>query len=265
VVTLALYAKSETKQLTMKKNKAWLFLSLLTAAVACQDDNEPANSISPEEAALIVASSLASNTSGVTSVSDKSADVAVDLVADNAGGRVEVCGVSQNLDLSGSSPDGAVVSYAYDFSYKFKLNCNSEDQPADVSVNLSYSGQFDAPKLAAEHTGLAELYVTGLEETETGFMLNGLYKRSGSFENKEKEQSGSSTVEITLTEVAVDKQTHKIISGSGTYALNGTVPAKGDFSYNGSIVFEGLDGAVIDVKGAKFNTNLKNGEITKVN
>ena len=243
------------------KNRTWLLLSLLMLTAACQDDNEPANSITTDEAALIVSSSLASNTSGVSAVTGKAADVTVDMLAANAGGRRAACGLSQNVDLSGSSPDGAVIAYSYDFSYKFKLNCNEESQPSDVSVNLSYSGSFDAPKLSAEHSGLAELGVTGLEDAQSEFLLNGLYKRSGSFEHKEKEQSGSSTVEITLSDVVVDKQAHKIISGTGTYALSGNIPGKGEFNYNGSIVFDGL-GAVIDVKGAKFNANLNNGEVS---
>jgi hypothetical protein len=247
----------------MKKNKAWLFLSMLSIAVACQDDDEPVNSITSEEAAVIVSSSLASNSSGVTFVSGKTADVTEDLLADNAGGRVAACGLSQNLDLSGASPDGATTTYSYDFSYKFKLNCNTESLPSDVSVNLSYSGAFDAPKLAAEHSGIAELGVSGLEEAATDFLLDGLYKRSGSFENKAAVKSGSSSVEITLKDVTINKETHQILSGTGTYVITGTVPDKGDFNYSGDITFQGADVAELNVKGDKFTTNLKNGEVSK--
>ena len=75
----------------MKKNKAWLFLSMFAVAVACQDDDETTNSITTEEAAIIVSSSLASNTSGVSFVSGKSSNVTEDLLADNAGGRIAAC------------------------------------------------------------------------------------------------------------------------------------------------------------------------------
>jgi hypothetical protein len=247
----------------MKKNKAWLFLSMFAFAVACQDDDEPVNSITSEEAAVIVSASLASNTSGVSFVSGKTANVTEDLLEDNAGGRVAACGLSQNLDLSGSSPDGATVTYSYDFSYKFMLTCNTESQPAAVSVDLSYSGEFDAPSLAAEHSGIAELDVTGLEEAAENFLLNGLYKRSGSFENKEALKSGSNSVEITLKDVTIDKQTHQIIGGTGTYLVTGTVPEKGDFNYSGDIIFQGADAAELSVNGEKFTANLKNSEVSK--
>ena len=249
----------------MKKNKAWLFLPMFAIAVACQDDDEPANSITSEEAAVIISSSLASNTSGLSFVSSKSADVTVDLLEDNSGGRVASCGLSQNLDLSGESPDGAAITYSYDFSYKFKLNCNTESEPADVSVNLSYSGEFDAPKVAAEHSGIAELDVTGLETATEQFLLNGLFKRSGSFENKELVQSANSNIEITLKDVTVDKLTHQILAGTGTFVVTGDVPSKGTFNYTGDITFLGADSAEINVSGDKFSANLKNSEVSKKN
>ena len=249
----------------MKKNKAWLFLSMFAIAVGCQDDDGPANSITSEEAAVIVSSSLAANTSGLSFVSSKAVDVTEDLLEDNAGGRVAACGISQNLDLSGASPDGAAITYSYDFSYKFKLNCNTESEPSEVSVNLSYSGEFDAPKVAAEHSGVAELNVTGLEAATEEFLLNGLFKRGGSFENKEKAQSANSNVEITLNDVTIEKGTHQILSGTGTFVLNGTVPSKGDFNYAGSITFLGADNAELDVNGNKFTANLKSSEVAKKN
>lgn len=249
----------------MKKNKAWLFLSMFAIAVACQDDDEPANSITSEEAAVIISSSLAANTSGLSFVSSKSADVTEDLLEDNSGGRVATCGLSQNLDLSGESPDGAAITYNYDFSYKFKLNCNTESEPSEVSVNLSYSGEFDAPKVAAEHSGIAELDVTGLDAVTEEFLLNGLFKRSGSFENKELVQTANSSVEITLTDLTIDKVTHQILSGTGTFVLTGDVPSKGNFNYSGDITFLGADSAELNVNGDKFTANLKNSEVSKKN
>ena len=246
------------------KKKIWLLVSLGILGVACQED-EPANAISGEEAAVLISSSLASNTSGVNAVSAKSADVTDDLLTEHEGGRVAVCGISQNIDLSGQSPDNANLSYDYDFSYKFKLNCNEEEFPSDVSVNVSYSSAFETPKLGAEHSGVAELVVTGLEASETEYMLDGLYKRSGSFTNKEVEKTGSCSVEITISDVVVDKTTHKIVSGVGTYILQGTIPDKGAFNYQGSVTFNGADQAAIKISNTVYTANLISGEVAKNN
>jgi len=238
---------------------------MFVIAVACQDDDGPANSITSEEAAVIISSSLAANTSGLSFISNKAANVTEDLLEDNAGGRVAACGLSQNLDLSGESPEGATVMYSYDFSYKFKLNCNTESEPSDVSINLSYSGEFDAPKISADHSGIAELVVTGLEPASQEFLLSGLFKRAGSFENKEAVKSSTSSVEITLTDITIDKQTHQIVSGTGTFLLTGDVPSKGAFNYTGSITFLGEDSAELNVNGDKFTANLKSSEVSKKN
>src|SRR6218665_3724397 len=106
----------------MRKMNGWLALCLLAFAMACNDDDDkPANAITSEEAAVIVSSSFASNTSGVAFVAGESADATEDMVEENEAGRVAACGISKNLNLSGESPNGAAITWSYDFSYKFKL------------------------------------------------------------------------------------------------------------------------------------------------
>ncbi|HEY9045318.1 MAG TPA: hypothetical protein VIN08_05460 [Ohtaekwangia sp.] len=249
----------------MKKLSAWLFLSLFIGFIACdKDDNEPNNSITSEEAAQIVSTSFASNSSGVNFVSGEAAASSSDLAEQNANGRTEACGISKNIDLSGASPDGATIVWSYDFSYKFKLNCNDQQEAANVSIDLSYSGSYDGPKLKTEHSGVSQLTVNGLEKSVENFLLAGSYRRSGSFEQKnEEKKAGNSTIEITLTDIVIDKQTHEIISGTATYKLSGTVASKGDYSYQGTVTFEGQSAATIKVGSDNFSLNLKNGEVVK--
>jgi hypothetical protein len=250
----------------MRKTNAWLFLSLIIGFTACNndDDDKPNNSITSDEAAVIVSSSFSSNTSGVNFVSTEAAGTSEDLLEDNANGRVAACGASKNIDLSGESPDGGSIIWSYDFSYKFQLNCNDEEKPSSVSVDLSYSGDFSGPRLSTEHSGTSELDLIGLEESVENFLLEGFYKRSGSFEQKEGDKkSGSSRIEIELADVVIDKQTHKIISGTATYTLTGTVPAKGDYTYEGTVTFQGEDTADLKVGDDNFSLNLKSGDIVK--
>ena len=247
----------------MKKLNAWLLLSMLAVAVACKDDDSPANSITSDEAAAIISSSLASNTSGVNLVSGKTADVSKDMLEDNEGGRVAGCGISQTLGFSGESAAGAEVTYNYDFSYEFKLNCNEESKPTEVTVALTYNGAFDAPKLAGQHNGLAELDVTDMEEAANSLLMNGLFKRSGSFENKEAQQSISCSIEIKLEEVVINKTTEQITSGTASFDISGNVPDKGAFKYTGQVTFQGTDLAEINVGGSRYASNMKNGSVTK--
>src|SRR5688572_24783006 len=91
----------QTNQISIMKKSAWLFVSMMVAFVACKDDEEAPNAISSEEAAVMMSSSLASNSSGVAFVSKEAANESEDIMEHNSSGRVASCGVSQNIDLSG--------------------------------------------------------------------------------------------------------------------------------------------------------------------
>lgn len=247
----------------MKRN-AWLFAGIMVAAVACKDDEDVPQAITSEEAAVMIASSFSSNSSGFNSVSKEASKKSGEIIEDNSSGRVKTCGVSQNVDLSGSSPGGSLISWSYDFSYKFKLNCNDDDQAANIAVLLSYSGDYADANIALEHSGLSELGVTGLAGSDANFTMNGTYKRNASFEIKKGDKkSGSSNVEITVPQIHVDKQTHKIIDGTATFLLEGNASGKGSFKYEGKVEFKGNDSAEVTIKGDVFVMNLINGECTK--
>ncbi|HPH46064.1 MAG TPA: hypothetical protein PLJ60_02635 [Chryseolinea sp.] len=245
------------------KKSIWLFLSAITVFVSCKDEAvDSPNAISSEEAAIMAGSSFASNSSGVSLVSKESANKSEDILEDNANGRVATCGVSQTIDLSANSPIGGIITWSYDFNYKFRLNCKDE-APDNITVSLSYNGAFDGPKLMFEHSGLSEIALTALDASSENFMLDGTYKRSGSFEIKEGEvKSGSSSITITLNDVAVDKSTHKIVSGSSTFLLTGSVSGKGTFKYDGTVEFNDGDTAILKIKSDIFLLNLNDGSVT---
>lgn len=246
------------------KKSILLFASVLTAFAACKDEEaETPNAISSNEAAVMVGSSFASNSSGVSFVSRESAGKSEDMLEDHTNGRIATCGVSQSIDLAGASPVGGTITWSYDFSYNFRLNCNADELPDNIAVNLSYNGDFDSPKLAFEHSGLSELTLKGLEDSATDFLMNGLYKRSGSFEIKEGEKkSGSSSIDITITNVVIDKTTHKIVSGNSSFLLTGSVSGKGTFKYEGTVEFSGSDSAQMKIKNEVFLLNLNDGSVT---
>lgn len=231
---------------------------------ACQDDETPApNAIAPEEAVVMVGSSLASNSSGFSRVSAESASKTESILVDNANGRVATCGLAQDLDLSGSSPLGGLISWSYSFNYNFRLNCNSEEQPDNVSVGVAYSGAYDSPKSGFEFSGLSDLELRGLSPTTEYFLLDGEYKREGSFIIKEEEQkSGSNALDFIISNVEINKTTYKITSGTSTFLLTGTVSGKGSFKYEGSVTFIGNDSAEIKIKNEIYVLNMIDGSVT---
>ena len=249
----------------MRKRSVWLFASVMAAFVACDDDDnkEQPQAITTEEAAVMASSSLASNSSGIAATSQQSADGAEDVMASNESGRVAACGVSQNIDLSGSSPNGATIIWSYDFSYKFRLNCTDE-APKSISVDLSYNGTYDGPRAKFDHSGVSQVDVTGLAKTDDNFVLAGSYKRSDSFSIKEGEKkSGSSSIDYTITAINVDKEGHDIVDGTAKFVLKGTVTGKGEFNYEGNVNFKGNDRAELQIKGETYIVNTISGEVSK--
>ena len=237
---------------------------MATGIVACDDESEKPQSITTEEAATIMATSVASNSYGVMSVLNQSAEVTAD-ASGSAGGKVQAtCGVLQNVSLSGSSPIDAVIKFSYDFSYKFQLDCDDQEMPTAMNVNLSYSSSFDGPNLTSELTGNGELLVAGLGNDQESFLVDGYFKRSGSIDTKgEEPKSISGTIEITIVDVSINKETHEIMDGILTVDINGTVEGKGDFKYAGVVTFDGTSTANLRLGNANFDLSLTTGVLSQ--
>lgn len=245
----------------MKTVKTKLFALALLAFFACNDDNnDESPAVANDEAAEMIATSVSSSSGGLTMVMD---DAAITTEA-NSGGRMQACGYTESKDITRTSPEGATVIYAYDFHYDYALTC-SNALPTNMTVNMNYSGLLDAPRLFTENEGIADLVVETLDATYTHFTLNGSYNRSGSFVSKVRNKNTSSSViTFTLSDVTLDKTTREITAGSASITITGTVTGKGDFSFNGTIVFKGDKQAELEVNGVKYAVDLESGEVTVI-
>jgi hypothetical protein len=243
----------------MKRKSAWLFLAVLGFAAACSEDGET-NSISSDEAAAIVAVSLSSN--GVNSISSTSAEYANDALDGDIGGRVATCGFAQSLDYSTKSEDGAINAFNFEFNYDFELKCEGEE-PAALGVALDYTGDFNSSNHSIACSGLAALQLDGLHGDAPAFKMNGEYKYNASFVDKQKKQSVSSNIVMTLTDVSISKSLYQITTGKGSYSISGAVPSKGSFKYSGEIVFLGAGQAEVSVNGVVYVADMNIGTATK--
>ncbi len=69
--------------------------------------------------------------------------------------------------------------------------------------------------------------IAGLTQTSANFVLNGEYKRNGSFQSKiGNKATGNSNVDIVGTNITLSKPDRKILSGSATISVNGTGPKR---------------------------------------
>ena len=239
------------------KTLQFLSICLMLLAFACKDEEETSPAVANDEAADMIATSVASNSGGLTTIVD---DTSISTSA-NAGGRTQACGYSESADVTKSNKSGAVITYNYDFHYDYALTCTNAI-PATFTANASYSGSLDGLRIATENAGTANLSVKTLDATFTYFTFNGSYNRTGSFQSKVRNKNTStSTITITLTEVTVDKTSRMITGGTASIDINGTVTGKGTFSYTGTITFKGNKQAELNINGTRYSINLETGDV----
>lgn len=243
----------------MKRRSSWLFIAVIGFAVACNEDEEK-NSITSDEAASMVAVSLASN--GVNSISQTTAQYAAGAADGDVGGRVATCGFTDAMQFSSESAAGSSPSYSFDFNYAFELTCEGEEL-ATLAVDLDYTGDLITTNHSIDYTGLANLELKGLNSAASVFIMNGEYKYNGSFVDKQKNQSVVSNVAMELTDLSISKTLYQITTGKGTYSISGSVPSKGSFKYSGEITFLGAGKAEVSVNGVVYVTDLNVGTATK--
>jgi hypothetical protein len=257
----------------MKTFKFTFILLLLIGAISCKKDSTATTAVTTDQAADIAAGSLAENSYGLASISDNvaaNAQVVASISttrqavnATSAEGH-QACGTTLTDSLSNSGT-GSSVSFSYFFKFARTLNCNSSEQPDNLANVLTYHGNFDGPRLTSSNTGSATFTIAGLTPAAPSFVINGEYKRAGSFQSKVgNDLSGNSNIDIVVTSLTLDKTTRKIASGSATISITGTTPKSGAFSYTGKLVFNGDGTATLTINGTAYNIDLSTGITTKV-
>jgi len=242
----------------MKTFKTSIIVLLLLAAISCKKDNSTAATaaVTSDQAADMAASSLASNSGGVASMTD---DISANAVAvTSIGGPTinsvgvasvkQACGTTLS-DSSTFSGTSASVTFNYFAKYTHTLNCNSEEQPDNIVNTLAYNGTFSGPRISTTATGTANATIAGLTTAATDFVINGEYKRTGSFASKVGNMAtGNSSLDIVITNLTLSKPARTIVSGTATVTLTG-VAGKTNYSFNGTVTFNGDGTATLVIAG----------------
>lgn len=239
-------------------------LSLMFAFAACNDDDS-SPAISSEEAAEMAAASLAESSLGVTASIDESIIVTDEALNESTNGKTAACGYTESYSTSATNPDASLITYSYALDYSYSLSCGGGETPVSMSADVSYSGEFDAPRLASTNTGEGGLTISALDKELTSYVVNGTYSRTGSFTSKIRNKySSTSTVDIALDDIAVDKTSKSITEGTASVSITGTVPSKGSFSFSASVTFNGDDTATVTIKGDKYLVDLETGSVEEL-
>jgi hypothetical protein len=218
--------------------------------------------ISNEESALMIAGSLASGSNGLAALSN---DISLSSQAlyNNSTG----CGVTHTDTASHQNLPGSAIICNFKQKITNKLNCNANKQADNVSSTITFSGNYNGPKLSASGNGTTTVTVAGLAPASASHVINGQFKNMGTFKLKaDTTRAGTISIDITLKNLVVTKATASspamITSGTATCAITGNSP-KGAFLFEGTIAFPGYNEAILTLGGNSYSINLSSGAVSK--
>lgn len=219
-------------------------------------------SISNEEAALMIAGSLASGSNGLNALSNDISLSSQALYSNNNG-----CGVTHIDTVLHQNLPGSAIIYNFKHKITSKLNCNANKQADNVNSTLTFSGNYNGPKLSAMANGSTNVTVAGLTPAATAYVINGQFKNMGTFKLKsDTTRAGTISVDISLKNLVVSKATvtnHPMItSGTATCSITGNSP-KGAFLFDGTIAFPGYNEAILTLGTNSYSINLSSGAVSR--
>ncbi|MHB9141625.1 MAG: hypothetical protein ACYC25_07115 [Paludibacter sp.] len=250
----------------MKKTAYILMIGTVAMILSsCKTDEAATSAVTNDEAAEMVSMSLSENSMGATAIIETSVGTAGSTTASNVPQKVKSESTdyifSNDTTYTASSKPGAIITYSLTATYGYQFTVNLKGQITSASENYTYSGSYDAPRLASTHNGSGTLALTNMNTSIC--TVNGTFIRIASTETKgASPKSSNSETHLNLTDIMVNKSTATIQSGSATLTITGSVPNKGDFSYTGSITFNGDNMATLVIKDTTYTVNLKTGDYT---
>ncbi|MHB8208830.1 hypothetical protein [Mucilaginibacter sp.] len=244
----------------MKKLRSFAFIGLVAGVLlSCNKNNSTSpNANSTDEAADLVTASVSTNTQSgaLNSFSDVTVSSETKVNIDTLCGTVWTDSVNRSIPVTPGVPN----NYSYKANYSYALNCNNGVYNHSATINSAYNGSFNNASLSSIFAGSADFTVSGLGRTYTAYVINGEYKRSGSFQSKtDTSYHGTNNVDIVFTNLTLIKPLQVIKSGSASFTISGNMPSKGAFNYTGTIVFNGNENATLTVNGTVYLINLATG------
>ncbi|MEO6851295.1 MAG: hypothetical protein ABI203_04510 [Mucilaginibacter sp.] len=258
----------------MKTFKLTFILLMFLAAISCKKTDDSASlAVTSDQAADMAAGSLSENSFGLTSVTDNLAANAQVVASVKPGSQTvnaatgghthQECGTTLKDSLTNSGTNSS-VSFSYFLKFARTLNCNSNQAPDNLYNVIAFHGNYDGPHIISADAGSATFTIAGLSLSANSYVVNGEYKRTGSFTTKSTPPlTGNSNIDIVVTNLTLSKSTRIITSGNATISVTGSTPKKGAFSYIGTLLFNGDGTATLAINGNNYNINLSTGIRTK--
>ena len=239
----------------MKNSRILLAIIVSLLITSCSDDDDntmnETQSITEEEAVKIVEASIARESAGVEETTYAYAKTYEQAVSQN---------VQCNQAVSDSynySHNSNVIWATYSYNWNFTISCNGLNIPQSATFTSAGSGMYSKPIIKSDDFSTFSATVTGLQPSSSNITYNATFERIGTQQltTNLNTRSVSSDFSATIVDLIVGKSDYEVDSGTGTFSLTGTTN-QGNFSYNGSIVFNGDNTATITINGNQYTIDL---------
>jgi hypothetical protein len=241
------------KILPIKSNLMLSAFALLAISLSSCKKDEAVN-ITEDDAADIISSTMARPVGGSTDDAGEAVRFArIRILIPNR--RFVNCGETKDTSFQRTVTSGLSTAN-HNINWSVSLNC-TDQIPTSLVWTGNITGTFDSPKMSGNSTGTRNWTLTGLGPNQPAFILNGTISRNGVRTSKVRNQyTFETTVNHTYTNVTIDKDTDKIIGGSGTVTAVVNVSNGNTKTFNGTIVFNGDDTATLTINNRVFTIQL---------
>ena len=228
------------KSIELRSLSKWILGLILVPTLvlsSCKKDDDTDSSSSKamteEEASEVVEGSLSDSNGGM----EDQVVYACNHVVNNI--DTAQCNVNYYVTVSGSNPTGSVITYDFDYNWKRTITCNTANNPQSFSFQYEGDLAYDAPRMSSDDVVEGNFLVTGIDDPNA-WVFSANYSKVGTQQSKVgSNRSFTTTVQVVIESITVDKSSLEIESGTGTVLVSGYTNLGLSYSHTGTIVFNG--------------------------
>ncbi len=246
--------KSEVMKTLLRSFGLIALMFVVTFTTSCDRDNDDTPDlveISEEDAVDVIEGALTMNTEGLVSEVENASEVA-DKYAEKT---LSPCGVTFDSTFS-VAHNTAFIEASYTNILEWTVYCNDAEIPVSLDFGRESQGDYETTRMESLDAS-SSLWSLDNLILGTEYVLNGDYSRSGSQTSKVRnENSLTSTVEMSLTNLSVDKGSRRIESGTADVTVSGQSSTGHSFTFEAEVIFQGNGSAIVVVNGNSYEIDL---------
>ncbi|MEL6864235.1 MAG: hypothetical protein AAFP19_07450 [Bacteroidota bacterium] len=241
------------------KSNLWLLMIALfgmTFSTACnEDDDSETITVSVDDAAELVAFSIANTTYGLV--------YNLDYVAANVLEEINCNESKSNTSTISESVVDEQITLNSEIAEEYSMTCDSGEV---VNYSFDTDQRFTSVRFDYDQVIDGTWTIGGVEESSASYIYNGSYDRNGEWTyNLRDKHTDNITYSSVLDQLMADKDSGRITSGTATFSIMGTSTVYDDYDYAGDVEFKGSDMAIITFQtGEQYEFNLETGEIDPI-